>query len=151
MSEANSSYQELLEKRIELLDSLASALLASRSAMAACDINGLEARIAQQQTVCAEIQSLDEQIKRLQYQSVAHLRLGGPEESVDGSPKLAVTLRRLHQAQEVVKQLNNAHQALVARSRRTVNALLNSLHSFEGNYRDAALQQAAKAHRNDEA
>jgi len=151
MTEANTTYLELLEKRIELLDSLASALLASRSAMAAFDVNSLEARIAQQQALCAEIQFLDEQIEHLPDPRAAHLRPNGPEQSGASSPKLAVILRRLHQAHEAVKQLNSAHRALVARSRCTVNALLNSLQAFEGNYRDAALRQTANPHRSDEA
>jgi hypothetical protein len=147
MTKENTTYLELLEKRIALLNSLSSALLASRSAMAAFDINGLESRIAQQQALCTEIQQLDEQTERLQYQCAAHLRMRGTEEAVANSPELETALIRLHQAQSAVKQLNTAHQALVSRSRRTVNALLNSLHTFEGNYRSTALQQNAKSGR----
>jgi hypothetical protein len=144
MSEQNAAYLALLEKRIELLHSLSSALLASRSAMAAFDINGLESRIAQQRMLCAEIQVLDQHIECLQYQCAAHLRPHGAEQIVVKSSQLEVALNRLHQAQKAVSDLNKAHQALVARSRRTVSALLNSLHTFEGNYRDAALRQTAK-------
>jgi len=145
MTKPNSTYLELLEQRIELLNSLSATLLAAQSAMAAFDVGGLESRIVEQQGLCNEIQKLDEQTERLQYQCAAHLRLRGSEETLANSPKLEETLVRLHQAQAAVKQLNTAHQALVRRSRRTVSALLNSLHSVEGDYKKAALQQSASA------
>lgn len=150
MSKENGTYLEMLEQRIDLLNSLSATLLAARAAMAAFDIDGLESRIARQQMLCGEIQQLDEQTERLQYQCAAHLRMHGSEETVAGTPELEAALLRLHQAQASVKQLNSAHQALVKRSRRTVTALLNSLHTFEGNYRSAALQQTAGSERRDE-
>jgi hypothetical protein len=58
---------------------------------------------------------------------------GGP----DGSP-LGETLARLRAVQTTVKQLNDAHQVLLLRSRRTVGALLNSYHSFAMTYSDPA-------------
>jgi len=149
MSKENETYLELLERRIELFNSLSATLLAARSAVAAFDIGGLESRIAQQQVLCAAIQKLMEQTERLQSQCTAHLRLHGGGETIANSPELEATLQRLHQAQEAVKQLNDAHQALMKRSRRTVTALLNSLHTFEGNYRKAAIQQTARSEQND--
>jgi len=143
MTTANSTYLELLEQRIELLNSLSATLLAARTAMTAFDVDSLEARIAEQQGLCGEIQKLDDRMERLQYQCAAHLRLHGGQETLANTPELEETVHRLHQAQATVKQLNTAHQVLLQRSRRTVTALLNSLHSFEGNYKKAALQQSA--------
>ena len=141
MSEEQTTYLELLEQRIELLNSLSASLLAARSAMVAVDIDGLESRIAQQQEICGNIQKLDEQMERLQYQCAAHLRMHGGEASLANTAELEEVLLRLHQAQANVKQLNTAHQVFLNRSRRTVTALLNSLHTFEGTYRKTALQQ----------
>ena len=143
MSTENASYLELLEKRIELLNSLSTTLVAARSAMVTFDIDGLESRVAQQQKLCAEVQKLDDQMERLQYQCAAHLRMHGGEESLANTAELEEAMLRLHQAQANVKQLNSAHEALLNRSRRTVIALLNSLHTFEGTYRKTALQQTA--------
>lgn len=145
MSTENTTYLELLERRIELLESLSSTLLAARSAMASFDIDGLESRVTQQQTLCMDIQKIDEEMERLQYQCAAHLRLRGGEEALANSEALEKTLLRLHQAQASVKELNTSHQALLNRSRLTVTALLNSLHTFEGNYEKTALKQTASA------
>ncbi|HTP69351.1 MAG TPA: flagellar export chaperone FlgN [Dongiaceae bacterium] len=139
----NPTYLELLEQRIELLNSLSATLLAARAAMTAFDVGSLEARINEQQELCGEIQKLDEQRERLQYQCAAHLRMHGGDRSLPNSPELEETMHRLYQAQTTVKQLNAAHQVLLQRSRRTVTALLNSIHTFEGSYRRAALQQTA--------
>jgi hypothetical protein len=149
MSKENATHLELLEQRIELLNSLSATLLAVRTAMTSFDIDSLESRIAQQQAICAEIRKLDEQTKRVQHQCAVHPGLRGGEETIANSPELEATVLRLHHAQDTVKQLNSAHQALVRRSHRTVTALLNSLHTFEGNYRKAALQQTLPAGQND--
>jgi hypothetical protein len=143
MSDDNITYLELLEQRIELFNSLSASLLAARSAMVAVDIDGLESRIAQQREICGNIEKLDEQIERLQYQCAAHLRMHGGVEPLANTAELEEVLHRLHQAQARVKELNAAHQALLKRSRRTVTALLNSLHTFEGTYRKTAVQQTA--------
>lgn len=143
MSDENLTYLELLEQRIALFDSLSASLLAARSAMVSVDIDGLESRIAQQREICANIEKLDEQIERLQYQCAAHLRMHGGVEPLANTAELEDVLHRLHQAQARVKELNAAHHALLKRSRRTVTALLNSLHTFEGTYKRTAVQQAA--------
>jgi hypothetical protein len=143
MSDDNITYLELLEQRIALFNSLSASLLAARSAMVAVDIDGLESRIAQQREICGNIEKLDEQIERLQYQCAAHLRMHGGVEPLASTAQLEEVLHRLHQAQARVKELNTAHQALLKRSRRTVTALLNSLHTFEGTYRKSAVQQTA--------
>lgn len=149
MSQESPTYQQLLEQRVELLHFLSASLLAARSAMVAFDIDDLESRIAQQQGLCLEIRKLDEQTQRVQHQCAVHPPLHGSEKTIANSQELDATLVRLHQAQAAVKQLNTAHQALLKRARRTVSALLNSLHAFEGDYRKAALQQTLPAGRND--
>jgi hypothetical protein len=145
MSDENLTYIELLEQRIELFNSLSASLLAARSAMAAVDIDSLEARIAQQREICANIENLDEQLERLQYQCAAHLRMHGGEDPLGNAEELEDVLHRLHSAQARVKELNTAHQAFLTRSRRTVTALLNSLHTFEETYKNAALEQNASS------
>jgi FlgN protein len=143
MNDEDITYIELLEQRIELFNSLSASLLAARSAMAAVDIDSLEARIAQQREICANIENLDEQLERLQYQCAAHLRMHSGADPLDSAEQLEDVLHRLHLAQARVKELNTAHEAFLTRSRRTVKALLNSLQMSEGNYRKVALEQTA--------
>ncbi|HUL15548.1 MAG TPA: flagellar export chaperone FlgN [Terriglobales bacterium] len=124
----------LLERRIALLGSLAEALSTASANAVAFDIDGLEARILQQETLCREIQSLDVRLDRMQLHCVNQASLSGASRSIPSSGADSAALRdaarRLQEVQGRVKKLNEAHQALLRRSRRTVGALLCSYHSF---------------------
>jgi hypothetical protein len=60
---------------------------------------------------------------------------------------LRETAGRLSEIQSTVKQLNDAHQVLLRRSRRTVGALLNSYHSFAATYSDPSAPRASAGER----
>jgi hypothetical protein len=139
-------YLNLLEQRIALLGSLAEALMFARSSIAAFDINGLEARIASQQVLCAEISALDSQIDSLQRHCAAQVAVahsnGVASAATPENPRMRETLARLHAVQSTVKELNDAHKILLQRSRRTVGALLNSYHTFAATYADPAAPRA---------
>lgn len=140
MSAETTRYLELLEERLALLGSLAAALSAARTDIVSLDINGLEARIAEQEKLCTQIRLLDTQLDRVQRQCSSHI--GGVSGKVFGSAqdseitRRRETLNRLACVQASVKRLNEEHQALLRRSRRTVSALLNSYHSFALTYSD---------------
>ena len=138
MSAETTRYLELLEERLALLGSLAAALTAARTDIVSLDINGLEARISEQERLCMEIRSLDTQLDRVQRQCVTHIgaasRPAAGQASDADSTRRRETLDRLTRVQASVKQLNDEHQALLRRSRRTVSALLNSYHSFALTY-----------------
>ena len=144
MTKESKRYLELLEKRISKLNSLSTALLSARSAMVSFDIDGLESRIKDQENLCEGIRSLDVDIENIQYQCAAHLRLRDVLPPSESDADLSDALARLHQAQASVKELNDAHQAILRRSRVTVTALLNSIRTFEGDYQPVALQQSAQ-------
>jgi hypothetical protein len=135
-------YLELLERRIDLLGDLAEALKASSADVVSLDIDGLESRLVLQQRLCLEIHALNPQLDRVQRQCAAHLSEASASQGTAlsqlGTSKISSTLQRLQRVQANVKQLNNAHQALLRRSRRTVGALLNSYHSFAMTYCDPA-------------
>lgn len=133
-------YLNLLEKRLGLLDSLASTFSAARVDVVALDLDGLHRRIGEQERLCTEIRSLDARLDEVQRQCAKH----APAESANPGDSLRCSdmLARLQQAQQNVKQLNSQHQALLRRSRRTVNALLNSYHSFAMTYSDPTCAQA---------
>jgi hypothetical protein len=151
VSAETTRYLELLEQRIALLGSLADALMAARADVVSLDLDGLEARIADQERLCGEIRSLDAHIDRVQRQCAAHLAVGPAESTTvaadHGNPRLRETLDRLNEAQAGVKQLNDTHQVLLRRSRRTVGALLNSYHSFATTYSDPSSARATEGER----
>ena len=125
---------DLFERRIALLNSLAEALSGASASAVAFDIDGLESRIAQQESLCDEIRSLDAGLDRMQNRCARQASLGAASVSIPASAAAANELQRaasrLREAQARVKVLNESHQALLRRSRRTVNALLRSYHTF---------------------
>jgi FlgN protein len=138
MSAETTRYLELLEERLALLGSLAAALTAARTDIISLDITGLEARIAEQEKLCTKIRSLDSQLDRVQRQCITHMAPASvqiPASTTDSDViRRRETLARLTQVQANVKQLNDEHQALLRRSRRTVSALLNSYRTFAMTY-----------------
>jgi len=138
-------YFELLDQRIELLASLAQALTAARANIASFDITSLETRISEQGSLCNRIRAVDSELDRVQSQCVTYLGLAGASSASIPGPdmtRLRDTLARLNQVQSTVKQLNDAHQMLLRRSRRTASALLNSYLSFAELYSDPAKESA---------
>src|SRR3977135_3149810 len=103
MSADTTRYLDLLEQRIVLLGSLANALVSAGASISAFDIDGLEARIATQQQLCAEISALDSQIDAVQRHCAERvvlprandIRLTGPPED----SALRQTLKRLQAIQ----------------------------------------------------
>ena len=142
MSAEATRYLDLLEERLALLGALATALTAARTDIVSLDITALESRIAEQDRLCTEIRSLDVQLDRVQSQCATHFSPPSMRGSVivaglaadSDFARRRETLARLARVQANVKKLNNEHQALVRRSRRTVNALLNSYASFAMTY-----------------
>jgi hypothetical protein len=151
VSAETAHYLELLDRRILLLGSLSDALLAARADVVSLDLDGLESRIADQQHLCDEIRSLDADIDHVQHQCAAHLGVGldksAPDTPNHDNRGLPETLDRLQKAQLRVQQLNDAHQILLRRSRRTVGALLNSYHSFALTYSDPSSVRAPAGER----
>jgi peptidoglycan hydrolase CwlO-like protein len=131
-------YLNFLEQRIALLGSLSDALVAARAAIVSFDVDDLEARIADQNLLCGKIRSLDQHIEQFECATFSSENAYGSVTQThnEDDPALLAALDRLKQAQARVKQLNDAHQVLLRRSRRTVSALLTSYHSFALTYAD---------------
>jgi FlgN protein len=147
----NARFLELLEHRIALLTSLADTFVSARAEIVCLDIDGLESRIAEQQRLCVEIRSLDAGIDQVQRQCATQLTSNGAGPNLltpdSGQTSLRDSCARLANVQARVKQLNDAHQVLLRRSRRTVNALLNSYHSFAATYADPSPMTASVGER----
>ena len=148
MTSETQRYLELLDRRTALLGTLAEALTGARGDIVSLDVDGLEARIAKQEVICQEVSALDAELDRiheqctLQMQSARAASAGGASEGAaefatkSAAEQLREARDRLQLAQTRVKQLNNAHQILLRRCRRTAHALLNSYAMFAGTYAD---------------
>jgi hypothetical protein len=137
-------YWGLLERRLALLAALSQTLADSRADFISLDLEGIRGRIAEQQRFCGQIRALDQDITAAQ---VRCARLAGVPCVSDAirwpdaaalEPALAArlqeTLRRVAAAQSQLQQLNNAHQALLRRSQRTVQVLVNLFQSHAPTY-----------------
>ncbi|GEM_PF-5057491 len=115
------SYQivQLLDERIQRMDELAVSLSLAAAAITACDIDGLEERVREQEKLCIAIRDLDARLESLQ------ARRG----STQCDETLRIGMVRLREVQQRVKSLNSVHAALLRRSRRTVRALSRAYQS----------------------
>jgi hypothetical protein len=123
-------YLELLERRLTLLGDLAGALRASTEALVQLDLDTIHRKVGEQERLCHEIRSLDRGLDVLQRKCRAGLAPGGD------CPAL---LARMAEAQAEVRTLNRKHAALVRRSRRTLEAMMNFLRSTSPTYADPGL------------
>ena len=128
------SYRELLEKQIQLLDALSAALTAGTAAIVTVQIGELELCIAEQKRLCVQLASSNSEIRR------AYPLAALPQEGTRLSHDLR---RRWQDARNRLQKFNQEQQALLQRSRRTVNAVLNGFRSFEGTYATEAINQTA--------
>lgn len=137
---------ELLDRRVGLLGTLAESLVQARKEIVSLDVNGLEARISQQEQLCRQVGMLDGQLDKLQEQCATSLRASAEKAEGKGGghlergerevlgARLTEARERMRSAQERVKQLNATHQELLRRCRRTAGALLNMYGAFEATY-----------------
>jgi len=142
-------YFELFRERIALLTTLADALTVARLEVISFDVAGLERRIADQQRLCTQIRAVDSELVGIQRQCASALDAGAakPGMAAPDTQRLRDLTVRLSAVQSTVKQLNAAHQALLLRSRRTANALLNSYRSFAETYSNPAAAHAIAGER----
>jgi flagellar biosynthesis/type III secretory pathway chaperone len=124
---------ELLERRLALLGELAAALKASTDALVGLDIEMIHQSVGNQERLCGEIRSLDRGLDALQRKWAAGMAERGESGAINA------LLDRVAEAQAEVRQLNQRHAALVRRSRRTLDAMLNFLRSAGPTYADPRL------------
>ena len=149
-------YLNLLEKRLDLLLSLTNTLAASRQDFVAMDLNGIERGIQEQEQFCTQIRSLDSEITRIQLSCAERSSLRPCPDSIswpgsnDSSPsrdeQIRLTLGRVAEAQAELKRLNDAHQAMLRRSKRTVQVLLNLFDSHAPIYTAPAPQSSSASY-----
>ena len=93
--------------------------------------------VGNQERLCGEIRSLDRGLDALQRKWAAGMAARSELGEVDA------LLERVADAQAEVRQLNQRHAALVRRSRRTLDAMLNFLRSAAPTYADPRLSGTA--------
>jgi hypothetical protein len=149
MNNETQRYLELLDQRIALLETLAKSLVDARQDVVGLDVNGLEARIAQQERLCEQVGALDGQLNGFAKQCLSTLpsegahQLQGKMENVGIRKRLAEIHAKMQATQNRVKELNATHQLLLRRCRRTAGALLNVYAKFEVTYAKPAAPRSA--------
>ncbi len=135
---------EFLERRLTLLGSLIQTLEAWRKAFIGFDLQNAEERIAEEDQLCRIIQALDAEIANLQARRAEREglaprtgELGWPRGSETGGgshERALAALNRMATAQNELRRLNEVNQAILRRSRHTVNALRNLFISYAPTY-----------------
>ena len=144
MNSESERYWRLLERRLSLLDALTKTLAESRADFIALDLEAMRGRIREQEQFCGQIRALDQDISQAQVQCArlagvpsasAEIRWPAPRGTEPAlAEKIRETMSRVAAAQGQLQQLNNAHQAMLRRSRRTVHVLLNLFQSHAPTY-----------------
>lgn len=148
-------YLTLLEQRLFLLQLLATGLRQSRKAFVNLDLNGIHQCVAEQESLCNQIRFLDQELNALQQQcgrgrdavepaTDAGLLVGDDDAGL--SPRLQQVFDSLSVAQTEVRHLNEVHAALLRRSRRSVNVLMNCLANYEATYSVPSATRNAQDH-----
>lgn len=137
-------YLALLEKRLSLLESLSSTIRSAQDDFVAMDLDAIHARLREQERFCARILSLDGDITQAQIRCAKLVGLppvtneifwpARTQENSSLTIKIRETLRRVASAQERLKRVNQAHQSLLRKSRRNVQALVNLFQSYAPGY-----------------
>lgn len=144
MSSESTRYLKLLERRLDLLGALSDTLAKSRNDFVSMDLGAMERRIAEQEQFCKKIGSLDADITTAQVRCAKNAGMlpctnGISWPSIPGanSPEdesIQLMMGRIAEAQTELKKINDAHQATLRRSKRTVQVLLNLFNSFAPTY-----------------
>jgi hypothetical protein len=137
-------YLKLLERRLDLLGALSDTLAKSRTDFVSMDLGAMERRIAEQEQFCKQIRSLDADITNAQVRCAQSAGLRPCTDAISWPPatggdvrqdeQIQITLGRIAAAQVELKRINDSHQAMLRRSKRTVQVLLNLFNSFAPTY-----------------
>lgn len=127
-------YLELLERRLALLGQLAVELRSSTEALVGLDLDTMHQKVGEQERLCHEISSLDRGLDNLQRRCGAGLEPGRDS---------SLLLARMEETRSEVRELNRRHAALVRGSRRTLEAMMNFLHSASPTYADPGVATRA--------
>jgi hypothetical protein len=152
MKSESARYMELLERRLTLLGSLLHTAKEWRKAFIGFDLQAAEQRIAEEEQLCRTIQTLDAEIATLQPHRPERAGLAprrgeldwpwGSETGADLHERALAALNRMGAAQNELRRLNDVNQAILRRSRQTVNALRNLFISYEPTYASPASPRA---------
>lgn len=154
MKSESQRYLALLEQRLSLLEALCKTLAASRADFVSMDLPAMQSRIQEQECLCGEIRTLDARITSVQVRCAALAGVAPHTSEIywpdSGSSdpglsqRMGATMQRVAAAQAELKRLNDAHQAMLRRTRRTVGVLLNLFHSYAPSYAVPPAPQAGR-------
>lgn len=123
---------ELLERRVQLLRALAIELSQGKSAMAALDLPTMERRTLEQESVVAELAFVSAEIASMEALVRKRSEPGGFDQK-----RLAIEQATTGAARELTHAIR-AHAALVRRSRRSIDVLMNVLSTCTAEYSNSS-------------
>ncbi|MEJ2010510.1 MAG: hypothetical protein P8Z30_20550 [Acidobacteriota bacterium] len=143
MERDNAQLIALLEARLQHLKSLAREIKAAQDACVALDLEALRIHDHQTENLCAEIRKLDLEISRIVPNLNPARRLRAVLDAGHGSEsqvgpaaarRLSGLLEESEAAREEVRRLNRVYALFLARSRKTLNVMVNVVSHCLGIY-----------------
>jgi hypothetical protein len=136
-------YIELLKRRAASLRLTAKELRECRGSFTKMDLEAIREHISYQNSLCAEIRALDDELRvsRRQLAAAAGLQPEGMSGAAfaglfdaNSSLQLRQVTADLAVVQNTVRRLNRVYAGLLRRSRRSINVLINVMASYLGTY-----------------
>jgi hypothetical protein len=143
MKQEMEQYFGLLERRLGTLRLVAEGLRDSREAFAELKLDAIHQHVAQQESFLRDFHFLDAQLDALGKKLAADSGvpadargLSALEDRLDpaSAQRLRLLLGSLRTIQADVRRLNQVHAALLRRSRRTIDILMNVVGNRTGTY-----------------
>lgn len=114
---------------------LARELRECRDSFIKMDLEGIRNHVSYQRSLCAEIHSLDEELRVVKGRLDADITLDSERARVKAFPsQFRQVMDDLRETQNSVRRLNRVYAGLLKRSRRTINVLTNVMASHAGTY-----------------
>ncbi|HWR36701.1 MAG TPA: hypothetical protein VN622_12605 [Clostridia bacterium] len=123
-------YRHVQQQRLSTLCALCAELRDVQESIVAMDLPRIETNVRAEESLCTELRAIHREITELA--SALDLPVE-PGRDIDGTGELDI-VQSLADVQSEVRQLTRVNAALVHRSRRSINVLLNVLATCCGGY-----------------
>jgi flagellar biosynthesis/type III secretory pathway chaperone len=133
------TYTELLKRRVQTIRSLTEALNESHDALLARDVSTLKRLTEQQQTLCGEVEYLDNEVKTAE--EIFHIC----DAKTPDSKEIVSMKQELASAESELVSSYKVHISLLRNTRRTVNLMMNVVANESNPYYSPSSHESLRA------
>jgi glutamine synthetase adenylyltransferase len=133
------TYTELLKRRVQTTRSLTEALNEGHDALLARDVSALQRLAQQQQTLCGEVEYLDNEMK------VSGKSLELCDSKIPDSKEIGQIKQELASAESELVASYKEHTRLLRNARRSVNRMMNVVANESNTYHSPSSYESLRA------